>query len=264
MNGLGGTVAQFIQLTESQGVLTVRLQRPEKRNALNGEMYAALVGALTTAQDDPRIRVIVLTGSNGNFCSGNDIDEFLSAQHPPSVLSIAARFTDALAACELPLLATVDGAAVGLGATLLLHCDAVFATRRSRFSMPFVTLGLVPEAGSSILLAEAVGPRLAARMLFFGETLSGNQAYEAGFVSELADDANSLQDMVDSRATALAALPGQAVLATKRLLNERSARVRAAIERERVELTYLFQSPSTRSTLSAVRAKLRERNGLDD
>lgn len=205
----------IIATTEDR-VRTVVINRPEKKNALTLSMYRSLTDELKTAADDPEIRVVVLTGVDGVFTSGNDLADFQDA----GVLGEDApvfRFIQALPRFPKPLVAAVNGPAVGIGTTLLPHCDLVYADPNAVFLTPFSRLGVTPEAGSSLLLPLIMGLQRATEMLMLGETFSAERAREAGLVNEVVAPAE-LARHAAKRAETLATLPPEAIRQTKRLL----------------------------------------------
>jgi len=168
------------------GVATIEIARPEKKNALTGEMYTAMAEALAAAQADGAVRAVLITGQPGIFTSGNDIEDFMS--RPPGQGSNSAeapvfRFMKALVDCDKPVVAAVTGAAIGVGTTLLLHCDFVYVSDEARLAMPFVSLGLVPEYASSLLVPQLMGHRRAAEKLLLGDPFTGEQAVECGIAN---------------------------------------------------------------------------------
>lgn len=221
-------------LVERRGaVLSLTLARPERRNAITVAMYAALADAIEGAAEDGTIRVITLEGQGVDFTGGNDLADFLKEMPTPGGDADVPvwRLLRALAANEVPLVAAVHGNAVGIGTTLLLHCDLVIAEKGSRFIMPFVDLGLVPEAASSLLLPRLAGRRAAARALLLGEPFGAEDALAIGLASHVAetgDLATALEGVVKS----LLAKPEQALRLTQSLLR-RSDRTEV---QERIEL----------------------------
>jgi enoyl-CoA hydratase/carnithine racemase len=199
-----------------EGVMTLVLNRPEKRNALGTAMYCALTDALHAAAGDPSVGAVLLMGQAGAFCSGNEIEAFLGPE-PVGVDHPVFAFMHALADCPKPVVAAVDGMAIGIGATLLLHCDLVYASPRARLQFPFARLGLCPEFASSLLLPKVAGRVWAAEALLLGEPISAEKAHHWGLVNEILPEA-ALEDHARNRARALAALPAAAVLSTRRLL----------------------------------------------
>lgn len=198
------------------GVMTLRMNRPEKKNALTSAMYAQLADALGTAAGDSTVRVVVITGSNDVFTSGNDLADFLNTPSMEEEAPVK-RFLRAISTFPKPLIAAVAGVAIGVGTTMLLHCDLVYAADTAVLQLPFVNIGLVPEAASSLLLSRLVGPAKAAELLYFGGSLEVREAERLGIVNKVvASDA--LEALVAERAAALAAQPAAAVRATKQLL----------------------------------------------
>jgi enoyl-CoA hydratase/carnithine racemase len=238
-------------LVETRGpVLHLRLNRPEKKNALTVEMYAAMADALRGAEENPDVRVILLSAEGDAFTAGNDLADFL--QRPPTdESSPVLRFLHALIGASKPLVAAVNGLAVGVGATMLLHCDLVYAARSARFHLPFVGLGLVPEAGSSLLLPQRVGQARAAELLLLGEPFDAERALEMGIVSDVFPD-EELAARAGERALRLAAQPPAAVRATRALLRRAD---RAALPDHMREESALFlerlRSPEAREAMQA-------------
>lgn len=211
-------MSQSVIVTRNDRVLEVAFNRPEKKNALTREMYGAVVGALEAATNDPAIRVVLLTGNGDTFTSGNDIKDF-QARAARNERSAASPFLTALSGFRKPLVAAVNGAAIGVGTTMLAHCDLIVAARTARFVMPFTSLGLVPEAGSSLLFPQLVGLQRANALLLLGESLDAETAHAWGFVHQVIDN-DALMDAARAIATRLAGLPPQAVRLTKRLIRD--------------------------------------------
>lgn len=251
---MSGREDPLVAVDVRDGVMTLTLRRSGKRNALNAEMYKSLAHGITQASADAQIGALVITGSEGNFSSGNDLHDFVDSGER-GVHSSARAFTDALVATPVPVLAAVDGWAVGIGATMLLHADYVCATPSSRFQMPFVALGVVPEAGSTLLLPRVMGNMRASMLLLMCESITAEEALAAGFVSEIAPDADSLLTIVHHRASKVASLPSDAVATTKRLLRHPIAEVHERIALERSEMSRLLQLPATKE---GIRARLNE------
>ncbi|OJH36017.1 enoyl-CoA hydratase [Cystobacter ferrugineus] len=207
------------------GVLTLTFNRPQKKNAFTAEMYSLAAQALRDADTNDAVRVVVLAGAGGSFTAGNDLKDFL--ENPPKGEdSPVFRFLHTLAHFTRPIVARVEGVAVGIGTTLLLHCDYVAASERAVFSMPFVNLGLSPEGASSLLLPRLAGMALASELLMFGEPFDAATALRAGLVNRVVPDAE-LESLVSSRAAALASRPVESVRLTKKLLREP---LRAAVD----------------------------------
>jgi enoyl-CoA hydratase/carnithine racemase len=179
-------VSQHIRTGVVNGVATIEIARPEKKNALTGEMYTAMAQALADAQADASVRCALITGQPGIFTSGNDIEDFMSrppGQGSDGDASPVFRFLRALTTFEKPVIAAVTGAAIGVGTTMLLHCDFVFVSDEARLAMPFVSLGLVPEYASSLLVPQLMGQRRAAEKLLLGDPFTGEQAVECGIAN---------------------------------------------------------------------------------
>src|ERR1700761_9148059 len=217
-------------VTQVGAVLEVVLNRPEKKNALTGAMYADLVSAFRRADEDPSIRVVLITGAGDTFTSGNDITDFQSraATDEPTH---ASPFLTALSSLATPLIAAVNGAAIGVGTTMLAHADLVIASRSARFVMPFTSLGLVPEAASSLLFPRMVGHQRASALLLLGEPMDAATAHEWGFVNKVFDDAELMTTARDFAAR-LAALPPEAIRQTKALIKHGKTDVKGRIEEE--------------------------------
>jgi enoyl-CoA hydratase/carnithine racemase len=246
-------MASLVETELEQGVLSVRLNRPEKRNALTGEMYTALADAFDRADRERAVRVLLLTGSAGVFTAGNDIADFLTPADPGEERPVN-RFLLTLARTDVPVVAAVDGMAVGVGTTMLLHFDQVFATGRARFSLPFINLGLVPEAGSSLLLVQACGYRKAAELLMSGEPFSAQEALDCGIVSRLCSEDTLLAEATGA-ALALAAKPRDALRATKRLMRRPAESLEKRIHEESLQFFEALKSPEAREALTAFMEK---------
>jgi enoyl-CoA hydratase/carnithine racemase len=203
-------------VTSADGVMEIRFNRPEKKNALTRAMYEGVVAAFDSAENDPTIRVIMLTGTGDTFTSGNDIKDFQQRARTPNS-SAASPFLTALSTLKKPLIAAVNGAAIGVGTTMLAHCDLIVAARSARFVMPFTRLGLVPEAGSSLLFPQLLGHQRASAMLLLGDALDAEAALAAGFVYQVVADAD-LMPAARTVAGRLAALPPRAIRQTKHLM----------------------------------------------
>ena len=216
--------------------------RPNKKNAITTAMYTAFADALTAAAMDDSVRVVLFVGSGGNFTAGNDLSDFL--QNPPAGEgSPVFRLLDALRTFPKPLVAAVDGFAIGIGTTMLLHCDLAYASDRARFQMPFVNLGLTPEGGSSYLLPRLVGVARASEWLFFGEPFSADDALRGGLINAIVA-ADELEEHARSRCAALARKPPAALRAAKELLRapQRQA-LHDAMAREGEEFVARLSTP---------------------
>ena len=212
-------MTDHVEITNEGGVLSLRLNRPERRNAITVAMYAALADAVERAADDPALRAIVITGAGEDFTAGNDLADFLKEMPVPGADADIPvwRFLRAMANNRLPVIAAVHGNAVGIGTTMLLHCDLVLVEEGARLVMPFVDLGLVPEAASSLVLPRLAGRRAAARHLLLGEPISATQALDIGIASHIVPKgqlAVSLNEVVER----LLAKPAEALRQTQALL----------------------------------------------
>jgi len=207
-----------ISISRDQGVLALGLNRPQKLNAITREMYATLAREINGANSDDKIGSVLIYGEGDDFTSGNDLNDFL--EHPPTGdESPVWHFLTAIRDFSKPLVAAISGRAVGVGVTMLFHCDYVIAGRNSKLSMPFVNLGLVPEAGSSYLLPLIAGHQRAAEMFMLGEVFSAQRGYEAGFINEVVDE-EEVAVRAGERAKHLADQPRTAIRETKRLLRQ--------------------------------------------
>lgn len=175
-----------IKTATINGVATIEIARPEKKNALTVAMYQAMTDALVAARDDAAVRAVLITGQPGVFTSGNDIQDFMTrapGQGSDAMDSPVFRFMRALLECDKPVVAAVTGAAIGIGTTMLLHCDFVFVSDEARLAMPFVALGLVPEFASSLIVPQLMGHRRAAEKLLTGDPFTPEQAVECGIAN---------------------------------------------------------------------------------
>ncbi len=207
-----------LNITRVGSTQIIRLTRPAKKNALTTAMYRGLADALETGDCDDAIRAHVIFGSGGVFCAGNDIADFMQAAESGAPLGAdILRFITALVMSTKPLIAAVDGRAIGIGTTLLFHCDLVFAAASAQFATPFLDLGLVPEAGSSLLLPQIAGHHRAFEMLVMGTMFSADRARESGFVNQVVD-ADVLEQHALAAAARLAAKPPHALAMSRRLL----------------------------------------------
>jgi enoyl-CoA hydratase/carnithine racemase len=207
-----------VDISVTDGVQVLRSTRAAKKNALTGAMYAALCDAIEAGDDDHAIAAHVIAGSGGVFTAGNDLGDFLATARGTGDLSKdVLRFIRLLPVVRKPLIAAVDGDAIGIGTTLLFHCDLVYATPNSRFATPFLALGLIPEAASSLLMPRRMGYARAFEMLALGETFTAEQAAQAGFVNKVVSSA-ILEETVLDAARTLASKPPEALAVTRRLM----------------------------------------------
>lgn len=216
-----------IVLGRQNALATIAINRPQRKNALTAEMYEAMAGAVARADAEPAVRAIVFHGTDEAFTAGNDLEDFV--RRPPSGEDAPVfRFLRAVAGAGKPLIAAVNGVAVGLGTTLLLHCDLVYAAEDARFSLPFAKLGLVPEFASSYLLPFVAGYHRAAEMLLLGEPFDAQHALQAGIVTRVVPRDRTLPSALEA-GEKIAALPAESVRLTKQLM--KSAH-RAAIDQQ--------------------------------
>ena len=242
--------APHIVTEELQGVLRVEIRRPEKKNALTAAMYGRLAEVFQEAASDPDVRVLLLHGQPGAFTAGNDLGEFL---HDPPADEDAPvfRFLAAFRDFPKPFLAAVTGVAVGIGTTMLLHCDLAYAGEGARFQLPFVGLGLCPEAASSLLLPALVGRARAAEIILLGEPFDAARAREIGLVNAVLPDAEVL-DHALGQARRLAGQPPAAVRLAKQLLNRsRAALVGEAMAEEDRQFKTRLVSPEAKEAFGA-------------
>ncbi len=245
------TADDLIQITQEGGVMTATFNRPEKKNALTHTMYEAMIDALEQAEAEPGVRVLCFRGAGGCFTSGNDLKDFLG--NPPSdpKNSPVMRFLHALIDMKKPLAAAVQGPAIGIGATMLLHCDLVIAAPDAVFQMPFTKLALCPEAGSSYLLPRVVGTTRALSLLLSSQSLDTATAAQWGLVTEVAST-DQFDAVVTERLNALAALPPEAVRTAKALVRdpERDA-AHEAVNREAAQFLQRLMSAEAAEAMQA-------------
>jgi enoyl-CoA hydratase/carnithine racemase len=236
------------------GVLTLTFNRLERKNAITPAMYTALAGAIEQANDDPAVRVAVLEGHETAFTAGNDLADFL--RNPPTGLDAPVLcFLRAIAVFPKPLIAAVCGPAVGIGATLLFHCDLVYAGDNAVFSMPFVNLGLCSEGGSSLLAPRLFGYHRAAEALLLGEPFPAATALERGLVNRIVPP-SECNALAQAQARRLAAKPLASLLATKRLMKgEEKEAICARINTEGAEFARLLVAPAAREAMTAFMEK---------
>lgn len=239
-----------IQVERERGLLTLRLNRQDKKNALTRAMYSHLAEALKQADSDPEINAVLITGSAECFTAGNDIADFI--QQPPSGLdSPVFQFMLSLLECRKPVIAAVAGVAVGIGTTMLLHCDLVYVSRDARLRMPFVNLGLCPEFGSSLLLPRLLGHAKAAELLLLGEGFTGEQAAAWGIASEALDSGEEALAKAREMALRFESLPLEAVRISKQLMKAPDRELlRKVIEEEGALFTQRLSSPEALAALT--------------
>jgi enoyl-CoA hydratase/carnithine racemase len=244
---------QELVITTTEAVMEIRFNRPEKKNALTRAMYDGVVAAFEAADNDPAIRVIMLTGTGDTFTSGNDIKDFQQRAESRNA-SDDSPFLTALSTLRKPLLAAVNGAAIGVGTTMLAHCDLIVAARSARFVMPFTRLGLVPEAGSSLLFPQLLGHQRASAMLLLGEALDADAALAYGFVYQVVDDAE-LMTAAHTLAGRLVALPPEAVRQTRHLMRHGRPDLPDRISEELAMFRERVRSPEAAEAFAAFMEK---------
>jgi enoyl-CoA hydratase/carnithine racemase len=220
-------VVSLITETVQPGVRVLTIDRTAKRNAFDVHLYGALAEGIAEADRDPDVRVMVITGAGGVFTAGNDLADF--RDHPGSTAPFALLRT--LVETDTPVVAAVEGFAVGIGASMLLHCDLAFAGRSTVFSLPFVKLGLSPEGASTALLPRIAGIKTATELLMLGEKFDADRAEKAGLVNDVVADGDALTAALDA-AKALQSLPAESVRITKRLLHRDRVDILQVIDEE--------------------------------
>ncbi len=245
-----------IEVTDDAGLRTIRIARPEKKNALTRAMYAAMGDALRDAATSPAVRAVLITGGSSCFTSGNDVADFKArGDQQAEVPSPAREFLAALRACPKPVVAAVAGYAIGIGTTLLLHCDLVYAADTAVFRMPFVDLGLCPEGGSSLIVPQRAGALLANELLMLGDAFDSETAVRAGIANAVVP-LTDLFRVAEGAARKLAAKPPTALAATKRLLRQaEEARLTAHMTDEFAKFGALLRGPEAIEAVAAFQEK---------
>lgn len=243
-------MTQQILTSSASGVFRIQINRPEKKNALTIAMYQAMTEALVAAATDLDTRVIMIAGTESCFTAGNDLADFLN-NPPTGEDSPVFVFLKTLMAAEKPVIAVVHGVAVGIGTTMLLHSDLVYAAPSARFQVPFVNLGLTPEAGSSLVLPQLMGHRRAAELLLLGETIDGETALALGLINAVRAD-SELDEFAMHKAAQLAAKPPTAVRLSKQLMKRVPApAVRETMSEEGKIFIARLRSPEAREAMQA-------------
>ena len=212
-------MSDHINIETTDSVLTIGINRPEKKNALNGAMYFAVRDALIAGHDDQNVRAVIIYGLGGDFTAGNDLKEFLEFASTDQETFPAKEFLDVLIPYSKPVIAAVDGLAVGIGATMTIHCDLVYASEEARFQMPFVNLGLNPEAGSSYALPQLVGYHNAAEIILLGGMVTAKRAYDMGFVNAVVKQ-SELMDTAMTAAQRITELPPGPIRLAKSMMKK--------------------------------------------
>lgn len=245
-------MSENIRVSRDGGVMNIVLARADKKNALTGAMYLALIDAFDEADANADIRTILMSGEGGNFTAGNDIGDFLAGGTFEDFPAL--RFIRRLAILDTPLIAAVEGNAIGVGTTMLFHCDLVYATPDARLQMPFVNLALVPEAASSLLVPRRLGPQKAAELLMLGEAMDGREAHRVGLVNAVIEAAG-LHAHAMERAKLLASKPRNAVATTRRLIRGDRDELLERIDLEAREFNKALHSQEAREVFAAFMAK---------
>ena len=254
-------MSDYIKIHSEDSILKIGFNRPDKKNALNSEMYYAVRDALVSASEDSSVRVIVLYGEGGDFTSGNDVKDFLAfattkiSEGNDSEFP-AKEFLDVLIPYNKPVIAAVDGVAVGIGATLTQHCDLVYASKEAKFHMPFVNLGLNPEAGTSFVLPKLVGYHNAAEILLSGDMFTSQRAHEMGFINGVVEQ-SELMDFVMNKAKNISELAPTPVRLAKQMMKEHF--VDQLIEVNQAEFNSFVNRMRSPEALEAMQAFMQKR-----
>jgi enoyl-CoA hydratase/carnithine racemase len=243
-------MSEHVRSSLDGGVLELTMDRPDKRNALTRPMYTAMAEALEAAAENPAVRAVLLCGSGDGFCAGNDLADFVSGAPPLAEDSPSRRFLRAISSHPKPIVAAVQGNAVGIGTTMLLHCDLVVLAEGARLVLPFVKLGVVPEAASSLLLPRLVGHQRAAELLLLGEPLDAATAREIGLANRVVAPA-ALMETARGLAAKLAAQAPTALRLTKALLKDGPAEVAARMDEEGRLFAAQLQSDELKEAVAA-------------
>lgn len=246
-------MSEHIGIEQRDGVAVLRMQRPEKKNAITLAMYLGLIEGLGRADSDPATRAAVILGDGGVFSAGNDIGDFVKTATSGGDMSPPIRFLHAISGFTKPIVAGVNGLAIGIGTTLLLHCDLVYASAAARFKTPFVDLGLTPEGGSSFILPQLLGHRGAAQLLLLGDELDAEAARSAGLVNAVVEDA---EQAALAAAARLAQKPPTALVEAKRLMKRASAaQIAETIDFEGKVFAERLRSPEALAALMSFKKK---------
>jgi enoyl-CoA hydratase/carnithine racemase len=247
-------MSDVVAVTDDAGVRTIRMNRPEKKNALTLAMYLEMTRALKEADAADATRCVIIAGAGGTFCAGNDITDFLKAASGGGLDPRAHEFLLALARCRKPLVGAVRGGAIGVGTTMLLHCDHVIAGTDATLSTPFLKLGLIPEAASTLLAPMRMGHSRAFSLLVMGRPLSAAEAREAGIVNTVVEP-DAVEATALKAAREIAALPPTTVAVTRGLMRSHLDAVMKQIEAESSHFRDLLQSDEARSAFAAFLAR---------
>lgn len=238
---------QHIMVAEEGGVMEIRINRPDKKNALTAAMYRSMIAALEVASNRSDVAAVLIAAEGDAFCAGNDLGDFMAG---PEGAAAAFDFIQTIARFQKPLVAAVQGLAVGVGTTMLLHCDLIYAVPEASFVMPFVNLGLVPEAGSSLLAPALMGRPKAAAMLMLGEPVDAAAADKAGLITDIVER-NQLLAHARRKAAVLATRAPAALAATRRLIRGDQAALEARMLEEAQLFREALNGGEAREALSA-------------
>lgn len=241
---------QDIDVRSEKGVVHIAFNRPARLNAFRINTYRELIEALRQADDSESCHLIALTGRGGNFTSGNDLEDLLDAD-PAEVMQSVQGIFDCLASLKKVVVAAVEGVAVGIGTTLLLHCDIAIASSTARFRLPFVNLGVAPEGASTLLLARAVGEKTARELLLTGRFFSAEEALAWGMINGVARP-EEIDDSMQGYITTLLGQPLESLMATKKLLGISRAEVGVVVAAELEAFARLLQNDKTRKRIEAL------------
>jgi enoyl-CoA hydratase/carnithine racemase len=243
-----------ILISKTDGILTIEFNRPERKNAITGAMYQTMADALIDGEQDAAVRAILITGKPEIFTAGNDLEDFLKnapAGGQPDTSRPVYQFMRALSGTTKPVVAAVSGAAIGIGTTMLMHCDLVYVADNAKLSMPFVQLGLCPEFASSVLFPAIAGYPRAAEKLLLGEAFMAQEAYQMGMVSKVLP-LDELIPFATRQAAKLVALPAASIRATKALMKRpRAEQIEAALKAEIDLFSAMLQAPEAKEAFTA-------------
>lgn len=239
-----------IATSRQNKIMTIEFNRQDKKNAITAAMYQAMADAIRDGEEDRGVRVLLFCGKPEIYSAGNDLDDFMNNREEVEDRPVA-RFIASLCLAKKPVIAAVAGAAIGIGTTMLLHCDQVYAAENAKFSMPFARLGLCPEFGSSRLLPQIAGYQRAAELLFFGETFSAREAFDLGLVNRVLPP-EELMPFAYAQAAKPAALPPSSLRITKQLMKFRDQdAVVAQIQEESKVFSAMLKAPAAKEAFAA-------------
>lgn len=239
-----------IRTLKKDGILTIEFNRPEKKNSITAAMYQMLADAIKDGEQDRSIRVLLFCGQKEMFSAGNDLEDFMNVREDVEERPVA-QFLRNLSTAAKPVIAAVSGMAIGIGVTMLLHCDQIYAASGTRFSMPFAKLGLCPEFGSSKLLVEMIGYTRTAELLFFGEAFTAEQALEMGLINKVLPP-DELMPYAYEQAAKLVVLPPSSLRTTKHLMKARHVdAVAAQMMEENKYFSAMLQAPEAKEAFAA-------------